>query len=62
MTHIFASARKTLILDVVGQSVVLRGAKGRPTTRTFRNRYTLRKFVAAQLATAAKAGLVSVNR
>lgn len=62
MTRIFATARKTLTLDVVGQSVVLRTAKGRPTTRTFRNRYTLRKFLSAKVAEAGKQGFVSVNR
>jgi hypothetical protein len=34
----------------------------RATTRTFRNRYTLRRFVDATVAGAAKAGYVSVNR
>ena len=62
MTRIFATARRTLILDVVGRSVVTRSATGRPRTRTFRNRYTLRRFVDAQVAAAQKAGFVSVNR
>ena len=61
MTRIFATARKTLQLDVVGQSVVTR-TKGRPTVRTFRNRYALRKFLSEQIAHAAKAGYVSINR
>jgi hypothetical protein len=59
MTRILASKHRSLIINVVGQSVVIRSANGRPTTRTFRNRYTLRKFVDAQMA---KPGFVSVNR
>lgn len=62
MTRILASKHRSLILDVVGQSVVVRAANGRPTTRTFRNRYTLRKFLSAQIDKASKSGYVSVNR
>lgn len=63
MERIFASPRRTLILNVVGQSVVTRSATGRrPKVRTFRNRYTLRKFVSAQVAQAQAKGFVSVNR
>ncbi len=59
MTRILASKHRSLIINVVGQSVVIRAANGRPTTRTFRNRYTLRKFISSQVA---KPGYVSVNR
>ncbi len=62
MTRILASKHRSLIIDVVGQSVVVRTANGRPTTRTFRNRYSLRKFVGTTVASATKSGFVSVNR
>lgn len=62
MTRILASARRVKTIDVVGQSVVVRETGRRPATRTFRNRYTLRKFLSAELAQAAKRGMVSVNR
>lgn len=47
MTRIFATARKIRTLNVVGLSVVTRSANGKITTRTFRNRYTLRKFISS---------------
>lgn len=62
MTRIYATARKTMTIDIVGQSVIIRPTRGRATTRTFRNRYTLRKFVNATQADATRAGFVSVNR
>ena len=66
MTRIFATPRKALILEVVGQSVVTRLVKGaKPptaTVRTFRNRYTLRKHLSAQVRAAERQGFVSVNR
>ena len=62
MTRIYATPRKTLQLDVIGQSVVVKPHVGRPVVRTFKNRYTLRKFLSAQVEAASKAGFVSVNR
>lgn len=47
MTRTFPTMRKIRTLSVVGLSVVTRTAGGRPTTRHFRNRYTLRKFISA---------------
>jgi len=66
MTRIFATPRKALILEVVGQSVVTRLVRGsrapKATVRTFRNRYTLRKHLSAQVRAAVGQGFVSVNR
>lgn len=45
MTRTFANARKIRTLTVAGLSVITRSASGRPTVRTFRNRYTLRLFI-----------------
>ncbi len=62
MERIYASPSKTLIVKVVNQSVVTRSANGRPRVRTFRNRYTLRKFLSTQISKAKDNGFVSVNR
>ncbi len=47
MNRTYATARKIRTLKVVGLSVVTRTAGGKATVRSFRNRYTLRKFVSA---------------
>ena len=47
MTRTFPTARKIRTLEVVGLSVIARSAGGKVTTRTFRNRYALRKFIAS---------------
>lgn len=62
MERIFASRTRTLIIKVTGSSVITRSATGRPTTRNFRNRYALRKFVTQQMQDALSNGFVSVNR
>ena len=47
MTRTFPTARKIRTLEVVGLSVIARSAGSRVTTRTFRNRYTLRLFLSS---------------
>ncbi len=59
MTRIYANSKKIVTLDVVGQSVVLR-TKGKSQTRTFRNRYTLRKFVSDCIEAASGAGFLRI--
>lgn len=63
MTRTFATARKTLTLKVRGSRVILVATKGKATTtryaRSFRNRYTLRKFLSSTIDAAVNAGYVA---
>lgn len=47
MTRVFKNARKVRTAQVRGLSVVTRNAAGAATVRTFRNRYTLRRFLSS---------------
>lgn len=47
MTRTFPTSRKVRTASVKGLSVITRSASGKPTVRTFRNRYTLRLFLSA---------------
>jgi len=59
MTRLFATARKTLSIRVRGNTVIVeghRGANRKRYERTFRNRYTLRRFLNARIDRAVDTG------
>lgn len=60
MTRTFTTPRKTLTLKVRDNRVILKATKGSATlkfyARSFRNRYTLRRFLSAKIDAAVNAG------
>ena len=65
MTRVYASPRRSLELKVSGSRVYRTATSGNTVVRyarSFRNRYTLRRFLTTQVAKATDSGMVSVSR